>query len=107
MDWYLLIIYQQLVIELPKWHTHEIWILFIMIKDTVETAYNPFGIGTSFLGIDSRTSIGGKNARKKKERQKHLWKHPLEPESNTNPAKFNPSATVVPFTKLETKQKKK
>ncbi|MDW0179563.1 MAG: hypothetical protein QN650_09420 [Nitrososphaeraceae archaeon] len=43
-----------------------------MIKDTVETAYNPFGIGTSFLGIDSRTSIGGKNARKKKERQKHL-----------------------------------
>ncbi|MFZ0316436.1 MAG: hypothetical protein WB501_09015 [Nitrososphaeraceae archaeon] len=43
-----------------------------MIKDTVETAYNPFGIGTSFLGIDSRTSLGGKNARKKKERQKHL-----------------------------------
>ena len=43
-----------------------------MIKDTVEAAYNPFGIGTSFLGIDSRTSIGGKNRRKKKERQKHL-----------------------------------
>ncbi|MDW0300977.1 MAG: hypothetical protein QN649_10080 [Nitrososphaeraceae archaeon] len=41
-------------------------------KDTVEIAYNPFGIGTSFLGIDSRTSIGGKDARKKKERQKHL-----------------------------------
>ena len=43
-----------------------------MIKDTVETAYNPFGIGTSFPGIDSRTSIGDKNARKKKDRQKHL-----------------------------------
>ncbi|MDW0276197.1 MAG: hypothetical protein QN717_09955 [Nitrososphaeraceae archaeon] len=43
-----------------------------MIKDTVEIAYNPFGIGTSFLGIDSRTSLGGKDARKKKERQKHL-----------------------------------
>ena len=36
------------------------------IKDVVETTDNPFDIGTSFLGIDSRTSIGGKNARKKK-----------------------------------------
>ena len=42
------------------------------IKDVVETTDNSFDIGTSFLGIDSRTSIGGKNARKKKERQKEL-----------------------------------
>ena len=42
------------------------------IKDVVETTDNPFDIGTSFLGIDSRTSIGGKNARKKRERQKQL-----------------------------------
>jgi hypothetical protein len=33
---------------------------------------NPLDIGTSFLGIDSRTSVGGKNARKKKERQRQL-----------------------------------
>jgi hypothetical protein len=38
------------------------------IKDVVETTENPFDIDKSFLGIDSRTSIGGKNARKKKER---------------------------------------
>jgi hypothetical protein len=31
---------------------------------------NPLDIGTSFLGIDSRTSVGGKKARKKKERQR-------------------------------------
>jgi hypothetical protein len=42
------------------------------IKDVVETIDNPFDIGTSFLGIDKRTSVGGKNARKKKERQKEL-----------------------------------
>jgi hypothetical protein len=42
------------------------------IKDVVETSDNPFDIGTSFLGIDSRTLIGGKNARKKRERQKAL-----------------------------------
>jgi hypothetical protein len=43
------------------------------IKDVVvETTDNPFDIGKSFLGIDSRTSIGGKNARKKKERQRQL-----------------------------------
>jgi hypothetical protein len=42
------------------------------IKDVVETSDNPFDIGTSFLGIDSRTSVGGKNARKKRERQKQL-----------------------------------
>jgi hypothetical protein len=42
------------------------------IKDVVETTDNPFDIGKSFLGIDSRTSIGGKNARKKRERQKAL-----------------------------------
>ena len=29
-------------------------------------------IGKSYLGIDSRISIGGKKARKKKERQKQL-----------------------------------
>ena len=38
----------------------------------IETTDNPFDIGTSFLGIDSRTSVGGKNARKKRERQKAL-----------------------------------
>jgi hypothetical protein len=42
------------------------------IKDVVETAENPFDIGKSFLGIDSRTSVGGKNARKKRDRQKAL-----------------------------------
>ncbi|MGH9973179.1 MAG: hypothetical protein ACRD93_04705 [Nitrososphaeraceae archaeon] len=31
---------------------------------------NPLDIGTSFLGIDSR--IGGKNSRKKKDRQREL-----------------------------------
>jgi hypothetical protein len=38
----------------------------------VETVDNPFDVGTSFLGIDSRTSVGGKYARKKKELQKEL-----------------------------------
>jgi hypothetical protein len=38
------------------------------IKDVVETVENPFDQGKEFLGIDSRTSVGGKNARKKKER---------------------------------------
>ena len=42
------------------------------IKDVVETSDNPFDIGISFLGIDKRTSVGGKNARKKRERQKQL-----------------------------------
>jgi hypothetical protein len=42
------------------------------IKDIVETVDNPFDIGKSFLGVDSRTSVGGKNARKKKERQRQL-----------------------------------
>jgi hypothetical protein len=42
------------------------------IKDVVETVANPFDTGTSFLGIDKRTSMGGKNARKKRERQKAL-----------------------------------
>lgn len=42
------------------------------IKDVIEITDNPFDIGKSFLGIDSRTSIGGKNARKKRERQKQL-----------------------------------
>jgi hypothetical protein len=42
------------------------------IKDVVETTDNPFDSGKMFLGIDSRTSVGGKNARKKKERQKAL-----------------------------------
>ncbi len=42
------------------------------IKDVVETSDNPFDSGTSFLGIDSRTSVGGRNARKKRERQKQL-----------------------------------
>jgi hypothetical protein len=42
------------------------------IKDVIETVENPFDIGTSFLGIDKRTSVGGKNARKKRERQKGL-----------------------------------
>jgi hypothetical protein len=42
------------------------------IKDVVETTDNPFDSGKMFLGIDSRTSVGGKNARKKRERQKQL-----------------------------------
>jgi hypothetical protein len=42
------------------------------IKDVVETSDNPFDTGKDFLGIDSRTSIGGKNARKKRERQRQL-----------------------------------
>lgn len=43
------------------------------IKDVVETSDNPFDVAkNSILGIDSRTSIGGKNARKKRERQKQL-----------------------------------
>ena len=29
-------------------------------------------MGTSSIGIDSRTSVGGRNARKKRERQKAL-----------------------------------
>ena len=40
------------------------------IKDVVETTDNPFDTGKDFLGIDSRTSIGGKNARKKREKDK-------------------------------------
>jgi hypothetical protein len=50
---------------------HQI-ICFSSIKDVIETSDNPFDIGKDFLGIDSRTSIGGKNARKKRERQKEL-----------------------------------
>jgi hypothetical protein len=43
------------------------------IKNLVETVDNPFDSAkNSFLGIDSRTSIGGKNARKKRERQREL-----------------------------------
>jgi len=42
------------------------------IKDVVETVENPFEIGTSFLGIDSRTSVNGKKATIKQERQKEL-----------------------------------
>jgi hypothetical protein len=42
------------------------------IKDVVETTDNPFDNGVSFLGIDSRTSIRGKNARKKRDRQREL-----------------------------------
>ena len=41
------------------------------IKDVIETTDNPFDSGISFLGIDSRTSIGGKNARKKRNRPTH------------------------------------
>jgi hypothetical protein len=42
------------------------------IKDVIETVDNPFDVGTSFLGIDKRTSVGGKNAGKKRDRQKEL-----------------------------------
>jgi len=42
------------------------------IKNVIETSDNPFDTGKDFLGIDSRTSIGGKNARKKREKQKEL-----------------------------------
>ena len=43
------------------------------IKDVIETTENPFDSAKDqFLGTDNRTSVGGKNARKKKERQKEL-----------------------------------
>lgn len=43
------------------------------IKDVIETSDNPFDVAKNeFLGIDRRTSASGKNARKKKERQKEL-----------------------------------
>jgi hypothetical protein len=43
------------------------------ISDSVEVVESPFDIAkNSFLGIDSRTSVGGKNTRKKRERQKQL-----------------------------------
>ena len=42
------------------------------IKDVIATTENPFDSGKDFLGIDNRTSVGGKNARKKRERQKQL-----------------------------------
>jgi hypothetical protein len=43
------------------------------IKNAVETIESPFEFAkNSFLGIDSRTSVGGKNARKKRERQRQL-----------------------------------
>ena len=39
----------------------------------VETSDSPFDSAKDqFLGVDKRTSVGGKNARKKKERQKEL-----------------------------------
>lgn len=42
------------------------------IKDVVETVDNPFDIGKDFVGIDSRTLVNGKNARKKKERRRQI-----------------------------------
>jgi hypothetical protein len=43
------------------------------IKNLVEVVETPFDSAKNeFLGIDSRTSIGGKDARKKKQRQKEL-----------------------------------
>ena len=41
-------------------------------KTVVQPSDNPFDTGKDFLGIDSRTSIAGKNARKKRERQKQF-----------------------------------
>jgi len=43
-----------------------------MIKDVVEIVESPFDVGTTFLGVDSRTCVSGKKARIKKERQKEL-----------------------------------
>jgi hypothetical protein len=40
------------------------------IKDVVETVDNPFDIGTSFLGIDSRASA--KKRKKQRDKQKEL-----------------------------------
>ena len=43
------------------------------IKDVIETSDNPFDVAKNeFLGIERRTSASGKNARKKRERQKQL-----------------------------------
>lgn len=43
------------------------------LKDEPEASDNPFDVSNNtILGIDKRTSIGGKNARKKRERQKLL-----------------------------------
>ena len=51
------------------------------IKDLVETVENPFDIAkNSFLGFDNRTSIGGKNARKKKEMFGDINDHDLKRE---------------------------
>jgi hypothetical protein len=44
-----------------------------LIKDVIQPSDNQFDIAKNeFSGIDPRTSIGGKNARKKRERQKAL-----------------------------------
>jgi hypothetical protein len=43
-----------------------------MIKDVIEIVESPFDIGTTFLGVDSRTSVNGMKARIKKQRQKEL-----------------------------------
>jgi hypothetical protein len=42
-----------------------------MIKDVVEIVESPFNLGTTFLGVDSRTSANGKKARIKKEGEKN------------------------------------
>jgi hypothetical protein len=42
------------------------------LQDVIEVTNNPFDQGKDFLGIDKRTSVGGKNARKKRERQRQL-----------------------------------
>ena len=43
------------------------------IKDVIETTENPFDSAKDqFLGTDNRTSVGGKKARKKRERQKEF-----------------------------------
>jgi hypothetical protein len=43
------------------------------IKDVVETVNNPFDVAKdSFLGVDKRTSVGGINRRKKRDKQKEL-----------------------------------
>jgi hypothetical protein len=43
-----------------------------MKKDVVETDENPFDIGTSFLGIDSRTSANANERKRQRGRQREL-----------------------------------
>ena len=67
--------YQPIPVDHENWKQCHEWGLIVpvyelekesSIKDVVETTDNPFDIGTSFLGIDSR------KARKKKQKDKQF-----------------------------------